>query len=161
MKCPVCSNVLSQITAKDVTVDVCDGGCGGIWFDNFELKRFDEPHDTAGEALLKVHVNETLHIDYTQKRNCPRCADVLMMRHYFSAQRRVEVDECPNCGGYWLDAGELALIRKELGHDKERKQATDQILSAMSKHPSLRRDHAERARTIDSLFRLVGSRYAA
>jgi Zn-finger nucleic acid-binding protein len=34
-------------------------------------------------------------------------------RHFFSAKRRVEVDQCPNCGGYWLDAGELALIRAE------------------------------------------------
>jgi Zn-finger nucleic acid-binding protein len=34
-------------------------------------------------------------------------------RHFFSAKRRIEVDECPNCGGYWLDAGELAQIRAE------------------------------------------------
>jgi Zn-finger nucleic acid-binding protein len=36
-----------------------------------------------------------------------------LQRHYFSAKRRVEVDQCPNCGGYWLDAGELAAIRAE------------------------------------------------
>jgi Zn-finger nucleic acid-binding protein len=23
------------------------------------------------------------------------------------------VDQCPNCGGYWLDAGELAIIQQE------------------------------------------------
>lgn len=34
-------------------------------------------------------------------------------RHFFSARRQVQVDECPNCGGYWLDAGELAQIRAE------------------------------------------------
>jgi Zn-finger nucleic acid-binding protein len=34
-------------------------------------------------------------------------------RHFFSAKRRVEVDQCPNCGGYWLDAGELNQIRAE------------------------------------------------
>ena len=161
MNCPVCPNVLSQVTAGGVTVDVCEGGCGGIWFDNFELQKFDEPHETAGEELLKVNKNETLHIDFSQKRKCPRCDDVLMMRHYFSVQRRVEVDECPNCGGYWLDAGELALVRKELSQEKERKQATNQILSAMSKHPPSVRNQVDRARTIDSLFRLVGSRYTA
>jgi Zn-finger nucleic acid-binding protein len=25
----------------------------------------------------------------------------------------VEVDQCPNCGGYWLDAGELESILRE------------------------------------------------
>jgi Zn-finger nucleic acid-binding protein len=36
-----------------------------------------------------------------------------LKRHFFSAKRKVEVDQCPNCGGYWLDAGELAAIRAE------------------------------------------------
>ena len=54
MKCPVCSNLLEAMTAGDVTVDVCKGGCGGIWFDNFELKKFDEPCESAGEALLDI-----------------------------------------------------------------------------------------------------------
>jgi uncharacterized protein len=34
-------------------------------------------------------------------------------RHFFSAKRHVQVDQCPNCGGYWLDSGELADIRAE------------------------------------------------
>jgi Zn-finger nucleic acid-binding protein len=42
---------------------------------------------------------------------------VKLKRHFFSAKRRVEVDQCPNCGGYWLDAGELALIRAEKSAD--------------------------------------------
>ena len=36
-----------------------------------------------------------------------------LKRHFFSAKKRVEVDQCPNCGGYWLDAGELEAIRAE------------------------------------------------
>jgi len=52
-------------------------------------------------------------VDFTRKRSCPRCPDVKFKRHFFSARRRVEVDHCPNCGGYWLDRGELAGIRAE------------------------------------------------
>jgi Zn-finger nucleic acid-binding protein len=37
MRSPVCSNVMTTMTAEGVTVDVCTGGCGGIWFDWFEL----------------------------------------------------------------------------------------------------------------------------
>ena len=52
-------------------------------------------------------------MDLSRKRECPRCAGIKLHRHFFSAKRRVEVDQCPNCGGYWLDAGELALVRAE------------------------------------------------
>ena len=30
-----------------------------------------------------------------------------MMRHFFSVKRQVEVDECPGCGGFRLDAGKM------------------------------------------------------
>jgi Zn-finger nucleic acid-binding protein len=63
--------------------------------------------------LLNIQRNERLIVDKSHKRECPRCAGVKLHRHFFSAKRRVEVDECPGCGGYWLDAGELALIRAE------------------------------------------------
>jgi Zn-finger nucleic acid-binding protein len=35
------------------------------------------------------------------------------MRHFFGLKSRVEVDECPNCAGYWLDSGELTKIKEE------------------------------------------------
>ena len=77
------------------------------------LQRVDEEHEAAGEPLLHIHRDERLVVDPSRKRECPRCAGVKLHRHFFSAKRRVEVDQCPNCGGYWLDAGELALIRAE------------------------------------------------
>ncbi|HQL79252.1 MAG TPA: zf-TFIIB domain-containing protein [Verrucomicrobiota bacterium] len=113
MKCPACFNELTAFQAGSVTVDVCQGGCGGIWFDAFELQQLDEAHDSAGELLLDIRRDESLIVDKSRKRECPRCAGVKLHRHFFSAKRRVQVDECPGCGGYWLDAGELALIRAE------------------------------------------------
>ena len=101
--------------AGSVTVDVCDGGCGGLWFDQFELQKVDEPHETAGEILLHVHQSHGVAVDYTRRRHCPKCPALVMMRRYFSPQRLVEVDECPGCGGLWLDAQELGRIRRELG----------------------------------------------
>ena len=94
-------------------MDACQGGCGGIWFDAFELQKVDEESEAAGEPLLHIQRDERLVVDPSRKRECPRCAGVKLHRHFFSAKRRVEVDQCPNCGGYWLDAGELALIRAE------------------------------------------------
>ena len=96
-----------------LVVDVCQDGCGGIWFDAFELQQVDEQNEVAGEPLLHIRRDERIVVDPLRKRECPRCAGMKLHRHFFSAKRRIEVDECPNCGGYWLDAGELAQIRAE------------------------------------------------
>ena len=113
MKCPACFNKLTELQIGNLALDVCQGGCGGIWFDAFELQKVDEESEAAGEPLLHLQRNERIVVDPSRKRECPRCADVKLHRHFFSAKRRVQVDQCPNCGGYWLDAGELALIRAE------------------------------------------------
>jgi len=113
MKCPACFNDLTEVQVGNVKVDVCQGGCGGIWFDAFELQRVDEEEEAAGERLLEIEHDKSVTVDPTRKRECPRCEGIKLKRHYFSAKRRVEVDECPNCAGYWLDAGELAQIRLE------------------------------------------------
>jgi Zn-finger nucleic acid-binding protein len=113
MKCPACHNELSALQTGSLVVDVCRGGCGGIWFDAFELQRVDEEEETAGEMLLHIERDPRVVVDALRKRECPRCTAVKLHRHFFSAKRSVEVDECPNCGGYWLDAGELASIRLE------------------------------------------------
>ncbi len=113
MKCPACFNELTEFKFGGVTVDACAGGCAGIWFDAFELQKVDEPHEVPGEHLLRVQRDPTLQVDFSRRRNCPRCDDIKLRRHFFSAQKQVEVDHCPNCGGYWLDAGELEKIRAE------------------------------------------------
>ncbi len=97
----------------NVTVDVCQGGCGGIWFDAFELQRVDDQEEAAGEAMLHIRKDPKVQVDPSRKRSCPKCEGIKLKKHFFSAKRRIEVDECPNCGGYWLDAGELAQIRQE------------------------------------------------
>lgn len=115
MKCPACEWPLTSLDAGSVTVDICKGGCGGIWFDNFELKKVDEPNEIDGKTLLEIERDETRLVDTNQRRRCPKCGDVVLMRHFYSDKRDVEVDTCPGCGGIWLDPGELAQIRREMG----------------------------------------------
>ena len=123
MKCPACFNDLTPFQIHNLTVDICQGGCGGIWFDAFELRSVDEQREAAGELLLNIQRDERIIVDKSRKRECPRCAGVRLHRHFFSAKRRVEVDECPGCAGYWLDAGELASIRSE----KNQAATADQV----------------------------------
>ena len=91
-------------------MDVCRGGCGGIWFDHFELARVDQAHEQLGEALAAIEFDPDAVL--LQKRPCPKCPDIKMLQHQFSPAKPVIVDECPNCGGIWLDGGELAEIRQ-------------------------------------------------
>ena len=129
MKCPACSNELKEMTVADVTVDVCEGGCGGIWFDNFELKKFDEPHEAMGEALLDIERDPNVTTQNQDKLKCPKCDNIVMMRHFFSVKKKVELDECPGCAGIWLDAGELAQIRSMFQTEEQRHKAAEEYFN--------------------------------
>ena len=143
MHCPACGHLLSSRTAGDVTVDVCDGGCGGIWFDHYELHKVDEPAEAAGEGLLDVAVDPAVQVDLDKRRTCPKCTDdVVMMRHFTSVERKVTIDECPECGGIWLDAGELRAIRTEFPSDDARQAAADKYFDDVF-GPELKAEHAE------------------
>jgi Zn-finger nucleic acid-binding protein len=102
---------LTEVQVGAVVVDICQGGCGGVWFDAFELQRVDEQHEAAGEHLIHIQRDAKARVDPARKRACPRCDGVILQRHFFSPKVKVEVDHCPGCAGYWLDAGELEKIR--------------------------------------------------
>ena len=164
MKCPACGNMLQEVTVEDVTVDVCKGGCGGIWFDQFELKKFDEPHESAGQALLDVERDQSITVDRTKRLNCPKCDDIVMMRHFFSVKKDVEVDECPGCGGFWLDAGELGTIRSLFETEEERHKAADEYFSEVfgDKLAAMRAENEiklNKARKISNMFRFICPTY--
>jgi uncharacterized protein len=131
MRCPASGNVLSRMTVGGITVDVCSGGCGGIWFDRYELMKVDESHESAGEELLRIERAPNISVDHSKRLSCPKDPGVVMMRHFSSVKRRVTVDECPSCGGFWLDVGELAAIRSEFETEEERDRAAAQYFSEL------------------------------
>ncbi len=162
MKCPACDRELSPRDLESVTVDVCDGGCGGIWLDAFELARVDEELPAEIKDIAR---DPGLVVDDVRKRSCPRCASVKMQRHLFSADHRVEVDSCPGCGGYWLDAGELSAIREDVKKpESDRKPIRVHVASKSA--PKEKEsgnvgggNRLNRACTLDSLYRMIGSKY--
>jgi Zn-finger nucleic acid-binding protein len=112
------------MVVSDVTIDVCIEGCGGIWFDDLELKKFDEPLESDGSILLNIERNQKLDIDHSKRLDCPICNDMVMARHFFSVKMAVELDECYKCGGIWLDFGELTIIQNLYETDEEKSIAT-------------------------------------
>lgn len=162
--CPVCSRPLTPLAVGRVVVDVCHGGCGGIWFDHFELQRFDEQHEGEGRMLMQVERRPEVRRDPERRLHCPRCRDVVLRRHFFSVNQEVEVDSCPGCGGYWLDHGELEAIRSEFATDKARKQAAAKFVEELEgvhlNEPCPERlARADRVQSLSAMLVLVGSRY--
>ena len=131
MKCPACENELAEKIVDGITVDICDEGCGGVWFDNFEFKKFDEPHESAGESLSDIEGQQGLELDHSEKRGCPKCPNIIMRRYFYSAKRKTEIDECPTCAGIWLDGGELKTIRAAFESEEEKDKAADKYLNEM------------------------------
>ena len=84
--------------------------------------------------------------------------------NYVSVKRQVVVDECPNCGGHWLDPGELRTIRTEYASEEERERAASEYFSEVF-GPELAAAHAEtqedlaRARRIAYAFRFICPSY--
>ena len=165
MKCPRCDVDLAQVTIEDIQLDVCKDSCGGVWFDRFELQKMDEPHEFTDENLIDVLAIESpVPYDSTLKRKCPKCEDTVMMRHFFSVKKEVEVDHCPKCAGYWLDEGELFQIRKQYKSESDRKQAAEQYFSDLfdndlSKMKMESEEKAQQAKKIANMFRLISPRY--
>ena len=163
MKCPACDRDLTARTLDNVTVDVCDGGCGGIWLDAFELARVDE---ALPREIRDIARDPKLVVDANRKRACPRCDGIKMQRHYYSYDHRVEVDSCPGCGGYWLDPGELSAIRKDVNQSEtDAKGGPIRVHVAPKKSTQAAApgagglSRADRSCTLDSLYHIIGSKY--
>lgn len=164
MNCPACGNVLEEVMAGDMKVDVCRDGCGGAWFDQFELQQVDNPGEYAGADLLAMAPAADVRVDKAQRRNCPKCDGIVMARRFFSVRMDVEIDECPKCGGVWLDHGELAKVREQFDSDEEMQEAAaahfSQVLgkefAAMAAESKQDR---QRARKFANLFRFLCPSY--
>ena len=105
MQCPRCNAELKGIDSSEgVTLDFC-GACKGLWFDAgevadyFELAR-DIPDLDRAKATAKP----------TSLR-CPKCGHDLQELQY-SAPHSLMVDHCPQCGGIWLDQGEVPTLER-------------------------------------------------
>ena len=108
---PILQESAARKGAGGMTLDVCYGGCGGIWFDASELERVSARAATTLHTIWNVPVS---NVKLTEPRWCPRCPELVLERKWFSDLKQVEIDQCPKCGGIWLDAGEFSRIYDEI-----------------------------------------------
>lgn len=130
MQCPVCSKVLVGLAAGDIHLEVCRDGCGGIWFDRDELFRFDEPHEFDPSALLQIaeQTSGARTVDHEKPKKCPKCDDSRLVRQFFDVKNEVELDQCWECAGVWLDVGEIQTIRNQFETHEDRVSASNEYI---------------------------------
>jgi Zn-finger nucleic acid-binding protein len=112
----LCLNCGTEMTGNQVftkksqiTYDTCEK-CGSLWLDAgmldkmaFQVKGSIEYCEQEKDAVPETHALK-----------CPRCDDSALAKVKFLESGDIFLHTCRNCGGFWLDGGELNLIDQEL-----------------------------------------------
>jgi len=113
MKCLNCDqemmNNLVQVKANQISYDICEA-CGSLWLDAGELDKMAFQVEGSIEFCSKDSAENAPG----PAKKCQRCEDVALEKVSFIGTDDIVLDHCKNCGGFWLDGGELDLVNKEL-----------------------------------------------
>lgn len=110
LECPACGGAMARRDDPDLAYEIC-GSCGGIHLDAGELNALAT--GMAGDieycSLLGGEI-----ADAGPRRHCPRCGDVEMDKVNLLRFSDTIFEHCAACGGFFLDAGELKAVNREL-----------------------------------------------
>lgn len=158
--CPDCRIPMEALLFRDVYLDDCPQ-CGGIWFDEGELKKFVKGHDELILHSLEDAAKPCPDVVLKERdqKLCPSCSERLTPYRYMYSSD-VLLDECDSCYGVWVQDGELEKIADYL--DQIEASMTPEkrdILVAASAdlHASLR-SRKNRAKSLVSYWSLIGQR---
>lgn len=111
-----CLNCSAEMTTYDVatkrdriTYNACDR-CGSLWLDAGTLDKM--AFKVAGS--IEYSANGENAVPNAEPRRCPRCEDSTLRKVKFLGCDDIVLEHCRNCGGFWLDGGELNLVDGEL-----------------------------------------------
>ncbi|MBF0479189.1 MAG: zf-TFIIB domain-containing protein [Candidatus Omnitrophica bacterium] len=119
MFCPVCQKEMTVQNLGGVDVDICLSGCKGMWFDWKEINKLDQSNEGLGDALQQALNYPRYNDENRGQINCPKCG-IALHRHLFESEKEINADECYICGGFFLDSGELKIIRDNFMSEAER-----------------------------------------
>ncbi len=104
--CPHCKipmeRVEIEVPGPNVYLDYC-GKCDSYWFDKGEFKK------VVKDKLAEREVKKADGMDAWANFDCPRCGGFMTMKYMYN----VEVDQCTECFGIWLDEGELLRLNEK------------------------------------------------
>ena len=105
---------------RDVQLDDCPQ-CGGIWFDDGELKKLKGVCDQVTFHVLEDQAkpNRTVISRESEVKLCPNCNQRLIPYRYLYSSD-VLLDECDDCYGVWVQDGELEKMANYLETEEQK-----------------------------------------
>ena len=101
MNCPKCRVEMLGLALLGVEIEVCPL-CNGSWLDKDELRQITRSRGKNAVAVKVVSKRPT-------QFRCPRCRVPLEEGSHVNDPDFL-IDECGECGGIWLDRGELTRL---------------------------------------------------
>src|SRR5688572_18927837 len=97
--CPDCRIPMDDLKYRETHLDDCPQ-CGGIWFDDGELKKIQSMGDELCLQSLedKAHPAKSIVCSERDAKMCPICNERLIPYKYMYSSD-VILDECDNCFG--------------------------------------------------------------
>ena len=108
--CPECNGPLHEVFAEAnygrvLLLDQCKG-CGGVWFDRWELYFVTDRSIKDLEAIDAASFVAENPID-GGKGLCPKCEKELAVFIDTNLPKDALIERCQGCNGLWLNRGEL------------------------------------------------------
>jgi Zn-finger nucleic acid-binding protein len=103
IRCPKCRSDMELLVYEGVEIDRCQY-CKGLWFDAGEIQALKRSEAAAELDIGSASVGRSLNSQ--QDYDCPRCAGP-MEQTADARQPHIHFETCRDCGGSFLDAGEL------------------------------------------------------
>ena len=131
ISCPACGKEMKKIFFEEINanIDICADGCGGIFFDNRELKVLNKNADQVDEILKSLEGKEFEKVDDSKERTCPACGARMVKNKANNEDVKdndfIVIDECYQCGGKFLDHGELERFKHTKAVKVDEKKPAD------------------------------------
>ena len=114
----------------DLFLDQCPT-CGGLWFDRRELYRVRE--GKAADIRAKVDPLDISKLEelvpLEKKLLCPRDGTQLELFTDSLFPKSIEIERCPECGGFWFNHGEFVDFQKWRSEHKKIHMSGENTLS--------------------------------
>ncbi|MEM7001142.1 MAG: zf-TFIIB domain-containing protein [Pseudomonadota bacterium] len=108
MQCPKCTGTLEPLQVGESNLRRCSD-CHGLWCKPEQLAQLQD--EWMSEALVDVgNPRVGSRLNRLADIKCPE-GHGLMERRHDAEQRHVWYEECPVCGGIFLDAGEFTDLK--------------------------------------------------
>ena len=123
IKCPKCEIYMRrekvEFSGYNITIDFCVQ-CHSYWFDKGEINKYIKTR-----IVDKKLRNKDGYLGWG-KPACPRCGGKISLKFL----ENLELDHCDDCGGIWLDHGELKILQN-MDFDSMKEQRLRGIFSSL------------------------------